>query len=82
MIAHSSRPKPTMDNSPPAGSGWSASGFFESGTSIRAATKPATAIGTFTRNTEPHQNLASSKPPAIGPIAIPSPMVPAQAPMA
>ena len=31
---------------------------------------------------EPHQNLARSKPPRMGPRAMPSPMVPPQAPMA
>ena len=77
MIAQSNRPKPAMDSNPPAGSGWSAAGFLESGTSSSAPTNPATTIGTFTRKTEPHQNLASSRPPAIGPIAMPSPMVPA-----
>ena len=39
-------------------------------------------MGTFTRKMEPHQNLDSSRPPAIGPMAIPSPMVPPQVPMA
>ena len=82
MIAQSSKPKPATDNNPPAGSGCSAAGFFESGTNTRAATNPTTTIGTLTRKTEPHQKFASSKPPAIGPIAMPSPMVPAQAPMA
>ncbi len=82
MIAQSIKPKPATDSKPPAGSGCSAAGFLESGTHTRAATNPATMIGTFTRNTEPHQKLASSNPPAMGPIAIPSPMVPAQAPIA
>jgi hypothetical protein len=36
----------------------------------------------LTRKMEPHQNLLSSRPPAIGPSAMPSPMVAAQAPMA
>ena len=36
----------------------------------------------FTRKIDPHQNLESRSPPAIGPMAIPSPAVPAQAPMA
>ena len=39
-------------------------------------------MGTLTRKTDPHQNRARSKPPAMGPIAIPSPMMPPQAPMA
>src|ERR1035438_5048680 len=82
MIAQSSKPKPATDNTPPAGSGCSAAGFFESGTKDRKSTNPTTTIGTLTRKTEPHQKFASSKPPAIGPIAMPRPMVPAQAPMA
>ena len=82
MIAQSSKPKPAIESNAPAGSGRSAAGFFESGTSARAPTKPATAMGTLTMKMEPHQNLARSKPPAIGPTAMPSPMVPAQPPMA
>ena len=39
-------------------------------------------MGTLTRKTDPHQKCASSKPPAMGPMAIPSPMMPPQAPMA
>ena len=39
-------------------------------------------MGTLTRKMEPHQNCARSKPPAIGPMAMPSPIVPAQPPMA
>ena len=82
MIAHSNRPRPAIDSTAPQGSGGSAAGFFESGTSSRAPANAAATIGTLTRNTEPHQNRASSRPPAIGPIAMPSPMVAAQAPMA
>ena len=43
---------------------------------------PITAIGTLIRNTEPHQKWTSSKPPMIGPSAIPTPLVPAQKPIA
>ena len=39
-------------------------------------------IGTLTKKIDPHQNLESSSPPAMGPMAIPSPMVPPQTPMA
>ena len=39
-------------------------------------------MGTLTRKIEPHQKFASSAPPAIGPMAMPRPMVPPQAPMA
>ena len=71
-----------MDSSAPARSGASAAGFLESGTSRSAQATPSTAIGTLIRNTDPHQNLASSKPPTIGPSAIPTPVVPAQMPIA
>ena len=82
MIAHSSRPRPAIDSSAPTGSGRWASGFFESGTRTTAPMNPAATIGTFTRKIDPHQNLDSSRPPAIGPMAMPSPIVPAQVPMA
>ena len=82
MIVHSSRPRPAIDNSAPAGSASSADGFFESGTNAIAARKATTAMGTLTMKIEPHQKWARSRPPAIGPIAMPSPMVPPQAPMA
>ena len=39
-------------------------------------------IGTFTRKTEPHQKWASSMPPLIGPMPMPSADTPAQMPMA
>ena len=39
-------------------------------------------IGTFTRNTEPHQKCVSSAPPATGPMPTPSAETPAQIPMA
>ena len=40
------------------------------------------AIGTLTKKIDPHQNLDSKSPPAMGPMAIPRPIVPAQTPMA
>lgn len=43
---------------------------------------PAPAIGTFTRNTDPHQKWLKSQPPAIGPAATPNPVVPDQMPIA
>ena len=39
-------------------------------------------IGTFTRNTEPHQKCVSNAPPATGPMPTPSADTPAQMPMA
>jgi ATP-grasp domain len=50
--------------------------------SSTAHANPATAIGTLIRNTDPHQNRASSTPPTIGPSAIPRPLVPAHRPIA
>ena len=82
MMAQSNRPSPAIERTAPAGSGRSAARFFEPGTSISAPTNAAMTIGTLTRNMEPHQNRASSKPPATGPMAIPRPIVPPQAPMA
>ena len=82
MIAHSRSPRPAIDKAAPTGSGRCTCGFFESGTTSAAPTKPKHAIGTLTKKIEPHQNLDSRRPPAIGPMAIPSPMVPAHAPMA
>ncbi len=55
MIPHSNNPMPTMERPAPIGSGRLALEFFESGTSQTAANSPITAMGTFTRNTEPHQ---------------------------
>ena len=82
MIAHSSRPRPTIEHSEPPGSGLFAARFFELGTRAMPSTKATAAIGTLTRNIEPHQKWASSRPPAIGPSAIPTPITPPQAPMA
>ena len=56
--------------------------FRELGTRNTAATTPATAIGTLTRKTEPHQKWASNHPPTMGPAATPKPVVPDQIPMA
>ncbi len=71
-----------MDSSAPVKSGRRAAGSLESGTSGIASRKPAAAIGTLTRNTDPHQKCASSRPPMIGPIANPTPVVPDQMPIA
>ena len=82
MIDHSTSPRPAIDSTAPARSGRRAAGFFESGTSGRAHSRPTAAMGTLIRNTDPHQKRASSSPPTIGPRANPSPLVPAQKPMA
>ena len=75
MIAHSTSPMPAIDKTAPTRSGADAPGSRESGTSSAAAISPATAIGTLTRNTDPHQKCASSSPPMIGPSATPTPVV-------
>jgi len=82
MIPHSSKPRPTMESPAPIGSERLALTFFELGTSQIAANSPISAIGTLMRNTDPHQKWASSQPPATGPTATPSPVVPDQIPMA
>src|SRR5208283_2885250 len=55
MIPHSNSPMPTMDRPAPIGSERLVFGFFELGTSQTAANSPISAMGTLTRNTEPHQ---------------------------
>src|SRR5665213_589571 len=55
MTPQSSRPKPMMESPPPIGSGRLLVGFFELGTSHAAAASPQSAMGTLTRNTDPHQ---------------------------
>src|ERR1700733_13254249 len=82
MMDQSRRPKPRIERMAPPGSGRSAVGFFEFGTNSTAPTNAAMTMGTLTRKMEPHQNRASNKPPAMGPMAMPRPMVPPQAPMA
>ena len=82
MIDHSTSPMPTMDRIAPTTSGRGVAGFFESGTHTTAHSAPAMAMGTLMRNTDPHQKWASRSPPTIGPRAKPTPLVPAQNPMA
>src|ERR1035437_6705535 len=82
MIAHSSNPSPTIESNAPAGSGLPAAGFLDSGTSRHAASATMISNGTLTKNTEPHHNLDNSRPPASGPIAIPTPIVPPHTPIA
>ena len=55
MIAHSTSPRPAMESTAPARSGRKAAGFLESGTSQIAHSRPAAAIGTLIKNTDPHQ---------------------------
>src|SRR3954464_4107532 len=71
-----------MDRMAPTGSNAFGDGSLESGTIRRPRISATTTTGTLTRNTEPHQKLARSQPPTIGPIAIPRPDTPAQMPIA
>ena len=75
-------PEPAIESSAPSGSGASAAGLRDSGTTRQAANAPSRASGTLTKNTEPHQNRDSSRPPASGPIAMPTPIVPPHTPTA
>jgi len=82
MIDHRISASPVIEATAPVKSGRSVAGFFESGTSGMAHSRPAAAIGTLIKNTDPHQKWASSTPPTIGPKAKPTPLVPAQKPIA
>ena len=82
MIAHSSRPRPTHREHRPTWVGPLGRRVLRVGHEHQGPDEAAITIGTLTRKTEPHQNLASKRPPAIGPMAMPSPIVPAQTPMA
>ena len=48
----------------------------------KPSTSAVTTMGTFTRNTEPHQKCSSSTPPSIGPDAMPIADTPAHTPIA
>src|SRR5664280_2338111 len=82
MIDQTSRVRPVVDATAPSTSMGRRTGSRESGTSHSAATSPSRTTGTLTRKIDPHQKWASSQPPAIGPMAIPKPVVPDQMPMA
>ena len=82
MIDQTSRVRPAVDATAPSTSMGRRTGSRESGTSHSAATSPSRTTGTLTRKIDPHQKWASSQPPAIGPMAIPRPVVPDQMPMA
>ncbi len=82
MIPHNSKPMPKMERPAPTGSAALVLGSLEFGTIQRAAMNPNRAMGTLTRNTEPHQKWSRSQPPATGPMATPSPVVPDHTPIA
>ncbi len=73
MVAHTNADTATTESTTPSGSNRDASGFRDSGTAHHARPTTTTTNGTFTRNTEPHQNCESSSPPSTGPSASPRP---------
>src|SRR5437870_8039250 len=78
MIAHTSELSDVIESTAPNLSTGGVSGSDDSGTSGFAAIRAPMTIGTLTRNTEPQEKWSRSRPPATGPIAIPSPETPAQ----
>ena len=71
-----------MDNAAPKKSSGRLEESRDSGIQRSAPRAPTPATGTLIRKTEPHQKWESNHPPAIGPMAIPRPVVPDQIPMA
>ena len=71
-----------MEHRAPTGSSRPWLGSFEVGTSSAPATMASTTMGTFTKNTEPHQKCSSMNPLSTGPRAAPAPENPAQMAMA
>ena len=82
MMPYTRSTRPAMEASTPTKSIRPGLGFFDSGTSRAIATTLAAQNGTLIRNTEPHQKWASSRPPTMGPMAMPMPTATAQIPMA
>ncbi len=82
MIPYSSVTRPMIESRAPKGSSLESWGSRLVGTRKCPATSAVRQIGTLTRNTEPHEKCSTSRPPANGPMAIPSPDTPAQMPMA
>ena len=79
---HTRSEMPAIDNPSPARSIFGARGSREFGTSQIAPTTAAITIGTFTRNTDPHEKCSRSQPPEIGPSATPTPVTAVQIPIA
>ena len=69
-FAHTTTTSPMTDSVAPTRSGRLACSLRESGTSGSAHRIPAAAIGTLSRNTDPHQKCSSNSPPTNGPMAI------------
>ncbi len=82
MIPNMMRPNMTIERPAPIRSRRPSSGSRESGTKKNPNTIATAAMGTFTRNTDPHAKCSSSRPPPSGPITIPRPATPAQMPIA
>src|SRR4051794_38752198 len=74
MMAYTSEPMAAIDRNAPTRSSLVASGFRESGTRWSAPNNATMRSGTFTQNTDDHEKLRMSAPPAIGPRAMPSPL--------
>ncbi len=73
---------PAIDNPSPATSSFGARGSREFGTNQIAPATAAITIGTFTRNTDPHEKCSRSQPPEMGPSATPTPVTAVQIPIA
>src|ERR671919_296408 len=81
MIPYTSSTSPATDSSTPPGSSRPGFGSRDSGTSHRTNATPTAITGMLMRNTEPHQNDSSSRPPTTGPITTASPTEAVQMPI-
>src|SRR5919106_2220298 len=82
MTPYTSSTSPATDSSTPPGSSRPGFGSRDSGTSHRTNATPIAITGMLMRNTEPHQNDSSSRPPTTGPITTASPTEAVQMPIA
>ena len=82
MTAHTSTLMLMIDSSVPNGSNRRTVVSREVGTMRPTSTMAIAMIGTFTRNTEPHEKHFSSRPPLTGPRATARPLVAAHTEMA
>ena len=82
MMPQTSATSPTIESPAPVQSIGSACGLRELGTRKRPAMSAPITIGTFTKNTDPHQKCSRRKPPATGPSAMAMPATPDQMPIA
>src|SRR6266511_62542 len=82
MIPETREVKATTERASPGRSGRGGAGCRLSGTRIQPPARAAIAIGTFSRNTDPHQKFSRSHPPTMGPRGMPRLAIPVQSPMA